>query len=744
MVRKACQKLINENDNKTIIEIYEELISKIQDKEKGQSRKSKCIEENICQTLMKNIQSGDSEVVHSSGKFLRALLTNCHIAQEAAIKAGLGVVVSSQLVKYNDIAEISGVLSGSIWGMANNEDKNGLISKTTVDGLCGCLDNTNIFAVTSAVGALLTLAEDDQFVHLIEKSDIMKKIVKVIQMGEEDETLARLIGGFLCNAAGEKETQVQFNEAGGIEALFKLLEKQENNLTVVARIMSGIRALSNEDEGVLEKLIENSSRFISIGKKHPNEEIIIPMLGIFFNFSQTDSKEVEVHQKCSEIVSNYTNISKEGARLALGYYMNLSTCEEVAEDMAENQKIINEVKKAMDQNEDEDKIISRGCGFLQNISDFEEGRKAILEQGITKNLIEGFKKNREEEEVVKSCLSAITNMSQADELAIEVVKEGGAKEIDHVLDDNKDEELVRLALICVINISSSDNVEEYIDKDWCKHIIEDLDKFKKPIIKEKAITAISGLATMEGLKKELIENDVITALAKYFHVSEVTQIKALNTLFALSSEAEVPKKIVEAHLLSSAAQTINISVCSENFCGLIANCAKDQSIHYELLPFVQDILTIIKSKKTEKAVMFGLNVLINLCSNKETREALRTKEIVNVIVKSISSFKPTKSIVLSGYSALGNASIDEEIKKELDKNLAFETTQQIVKLYKNDDVVLEKVVNFIAAACNHSVENKKLVNEKLGTTLEEMKGFVKNGKTKEIIEKIQKAIKQNS
>ncbi|ELP90604.1 hypothetical protein EIN_021130 [Entamoeba invadens IP1] len=745
MVRELCQKLLTLKEETDIIETYDSIIGECQDKEKGTESKQSCLEENLLQSIIRDIQSTSSDVVRSAGAALRCLLTNFEPAQSSAVKSGLPTIVASQLQKYSDIPEISGVLSGSIWGMADSQHKNLLVNPQIANALSSALNTENEFALTSAVGALLTLAEDDDFVKLLGKTQIFKQIAGLTPVAVKDEALARIIGGFLCNAAGESTTQKLYQAANGIDSILQILEAHQSNVQIISRILSGIRSLSSDDTGVLEDLIKVSKRFITIAETHPSEEVVVPLLGILFNFSQTDSMEEEVHNTCTVVVQKFCAVSKDASKIALGYFMNLSTCETVAKEMAKSDVITMEVKKAMDKYESVEKIITRGCGYLQNISDFEEGRDGIMKSGITKNIVDEFKKHQDEEEVVKSCLSAILNMSQEDELALELMKLGAAKEIDEVLKKKKDEEIVKLALVCVINITSSDGIDQYLEKDWAKHTVECLEKYTDKLIKEKAVTAICGIAMAgnaeNNLKNELIKEGAVEALAKAFHVSQVTETKALNALFALSSETEAAKKIIEARVLSSAAQTVKLSAaCSENFCGLVANCAKSQDVHPDLITYVDDIIAVISAKKTEKAVMFGLNALINLCSNKETREALRKYGVVAIAAKSISSFKAVKQIVVSGWSALGNMSIDEVIKTTVDAAGVFELCVDISKLYKEDETVLEKIVNFIAAACNKSQDNKKTVKEKLPALLDTLEASVKNQKTKEIVQKIKTAV----
>lgn len=744
MAKEMCEQLRTETNETEIARICEALVSECTDKSNGDLRKHECIEENIIQMLVPLLTSEDETVVRSSGRLLRCLVTNFPDAQEKAIQLGLGDVVARQLMKYTAVPEISGVLSSSLWGMADYNDASALVNRTVVDALCKALETDKTFPLISAVGALLTLADDDSFVRLIEKSTIMEKIAHIIPLAENDGTLARLIGGFLCNAAGEARTQQQFDANGGTEALMKLLGIYKDNDTVLSRLLLGLRALSNDDMGVLEKILSLSEEIEEAVKGKHDESVVIPLLGIIFNFTQTDDKEMEVHRRCTSIVIQYIDTSAEAAKLALGYLMNLSTSDEVAESMANTRDLTVKVQKALEKFGDVEKVVSRGCGFIQNISDFDDGRVAILESGITKDVVRVFESNKDNAEVAKACLSAITNMSQEDVLALEIVKEGATKGISYILENRKEDELLRLALICVINITSSDDVEPYIDSAWPVDVLTVLESCKEPIIKEKSVTAICGMSLIEKFKGPLVSNGVITALARAFHVSKITRNKALNALFALSGEPGVPQMIVDAHVIESAADIATTATSNaENFCGLIANCAKDKSVHSALTQFVGDILSIIKAKASQKAVTFGINAIINLCSEQSTREAIRSEPIVPVITKSIEDFMDVEPVIQSGWSALGNASIDEEIKKQLDGENVFELWEKTAEKYrKTSEVVKEKLVNFLVSACNKSDDNKRIVQSKLGAYLKDFEGAEEEGRTKMVLKRLNEAIEQ--
>ncbi|KAL7717060.1 hypothetical protein QTN25_005651 [Entamoeba marina] len=735
MVRSACNTLAHETNENTIVELFSGLNQKCSDKEKGESRKQKCL--------------ASIYYKHASSQFLRTFVTNSEATQKAAITSGIWKIVCSIIKQYYNDPEIAISLCGVIWGMADSGLQKELINVNIVDALNKALQVKDISTLIATVGALLTLAEEDDFVELLGSKETIQYIVKVIVIAQEDETLARLIGGFLCNACGEKNTQQQFMNNNGIEELMKLYKKFSGVPTVVSRILSGIRALTAEDEDVVKTFFKYVEEIIDVADKFPNDDVASALLAILFNFSQVEDMENEVHLKCTQAVQTRALISVETAQLALGYLMNLSTSDSVAEDFSNTTKIIETVQKAMSVYQNLPKIIIRSCGFIQNISDFEAGCEALQTYQITRNIISAFQTFKSDYDVLHSVLAAITNITQDDDLAVQVLVDGIGKHLDDILINyisnssrtDDDDDLLRLSFICIINITASNGVDLYLPTTWGPHIIKAIQSTTNTTLCEKGIACLNGISLIGNVQNNLLDNGIVEVIVKHFQISQATTAKGLNTLFALSGLPEAPHFIIEANALPQAVQAVQISTTSaENFCGLLANCAKDKNVHTQLIKYAKNVIEIINSQLSEKAIMFGLNAIINLCSSEDTRVSLQSFELPKVISNAISSNKSIKTIVVAGWSALGNASIDSEIKKSLDSVGAFELCSEILTFYQNDEQVTEKIVNFLAAACNRSEDNKSVVNKKLGRVLEQLKDVISSERTKDIITRILKAI----
>ncbi|KAL7718768.1 Uncharacterized protein QTN25_003725 [Entamoeba marina] len=688
MVRSACNTLAHETNENTIVELFSGLNQKCSDKEKGESRKQKCLASNILQTCMKHLESGNIHVIKVSSQFLRIFVTNSEATQKAAITSG-------------NLENCFGL-------------QKELINVDIVDALNKALQVEDISTLIATVGALLTLAEDDDFVELLGSKETIQYIVKVIVIAQEDETLARLIGGFLCNACGEKNTQQKFMNNNGIEELMKLYKKFSSVPTVVSRILSGIRALTANDEDVVKTFFKYVEEIIDVADKFPNDDVASALLAILFNFSQVEDMENEVHLKCTQAVQTRALISVETAQLALGYLMNLSTSDSVAEDFSNTTKIIETVQK--------------------QCLDFEAGCEALQTYQITRNIISAFQTFKSDYDVLHSVLAAITNITQDDDLAVQVLVDGIGKHLDDILINfissssrtDDDDDLLRLSFICIINITASNGVDLYLPTTWGPHIIKAIQSTTNITLCEKGIACLNGISLIDNVQNNLLDNGIVEVIVKHFQISQATSVKGLNTLFALSGLPEAPHFIIEANALPQAVQAVQISTTSaENFCGLLANCAKDKNVHTQLIKYAKNVIEIINSQLSEKAILFGLNAIINLCSSEDARISLQSFELPKVISNTISSNKSIKTI---------------KLKKSLDSVGAFELCSKILTFYQNDEQVTEKIVNFLAAACNRSEDNKSVVNKKLGRVLEQLKDVISSERTKDIITRILKAI----
>lgn len=744
MVRKNCKQLQEETNDEKIIEIIGEIIQKIQDKEKAENRKDKCLDEKIVETIVKLLNTEKDEIIEEASKLLRSMLSEHEKSQNLVMKSEIPSIVIKLLDKYYLNVNIANSLIGSIWGMSQIDNKTKFINSTTVKMFDKLFENKNIDVLTSIMGSLLTLASEDDFVCLIENSKIMSNVSEIMKYAEDNEFLARLIGGFLLNAGSTQKNQNDFLNANGVDNLINLLEKYQNNETIVMRLLNAIRSLSGEDEDTLVKMIEIADRFIAVVEKLGKDSVVENLMGIFFNFSQTDDKEMEIHSKCTKILTKYINKSENGCSLALGYLMNLSLNDEVAEEMAKDKDLIKEVKEALDHNEENAKIIARGSQFIANICSYEESKKYIIEYEVVHDVIEGLKKHRDENDVLKSIMACLTNMSNEDDLVDEIVKEDGInKEIDHILDDCKEESIVKSTLIALANILSCRPDADNVDEDYAKHIIEIVDKFDAQIVKEKAFVALGFLSFIPETKKDLMEHGILKTVLKNFSISQITESKGLQIVFCLTDDiTDYVDEIVKSGVIEMCKKAVPWSpTCAEQFNGLVANCAKVQEsdIHSLLLPYLDEVMKIINFQKTERSVDFGIMALLNLAIKEETREAMRSMKVIECIGNALNSFKTDKAICDHCFGALASLAKDEELKEKLDENNAFILCSEIVKTFNNEKGLLERITIFLAYATQNSDNNKQHIKDKLMETLEILK---ENGneKTQKLVDGIKKRI----
>ena len=742
-VRKLCKSLQTFTEREDIIDALEDLVNRCQAEGKSESRKQRAIDSDIMATLKTLLEHSDESIVLSATKLFGVLLAEFTPAQNAAIQSGMPSVVFTQVLKHKEHLGITERLTRSIWGMAEADIVTPLISDECVKTLSQIIESDELSVLRLAVGALLTLCGNDKFVRLIEKSDLMKKFVNVINKAKEDQTLARFVGGFIINACDNDVNQQSLMRSNGIEALVELLKKFEDNVVIVAKLLRGFRSITSENQSVLSRVISVSESLIEVGKKHDdNDDVVESLLGIIFNFSLTESEEELVNKKCTKAVADLMDKCEEGMKLALGYLMNLSTCDEACEDMVKDARIMKSVKKAMDKHEDDAKVILRGCGYVQNASAFEEGKQQIIETEIIHDVVEGMKKNINEEDVVKSCLLAVVNMATDPDLAEILAKEEIAKELDNVLDHSKDQELVRLALTSILNLSTCGaNIVEYMEEDWAKHIIEVMDKFNVKEIRERALYVVSALSPIQMMQEKFVEHDVFSRMYKYINTSDLAEMKTIAAISNLTKHPQAAKMIVESKVLEKEKEIIQKTVQNgENFAAAITNLAIRVELHDELVKFANVVLEIIKAKKSERGLVSGLKAILNLCMRKESREQMRGLNIMETLCGILSAYKTNKLITFNVLNAMTNTCADEEMKKDTDKYQGYELVNEVVEIYKDQDDILDRCVNFYVQSSNGNKSNSAIMKQKSRDSILKLKEYSKNQKTLAIIDQLIKRV----
>ena len=719
-----------------------------------------CAAHNIFDILKREFAMNNDQVLNKCYSLARTLLSVTDKLLDAAIKSGLCEKCASRIEaiiemprdKQEDPHFVNAVSDccGCIWGLCQSEEQHGLIKKDIIIAIQHALEQKIAKTSVTAMGALLSIAEDDDCVELISKTEVMKTLKDTIKMCADDvnddtKKVCRYIGGFLCNAGCNQTIEKQFVDYRLLEQIMRLLEKVKEDSVLVGRLMLGLASLTSEIAESQDYVIQNAKKIGDIAETHMNDaDVIEPFTKLVFNLSLTDDMTTALNFQCTDIIVRHLSQNETIATNLAGYLMNITAEDHTAEEISKRQDIIKGLCKGMNEYTS-DKYFTRCCRFLQNICKYDHGAATVSELGVMGSIIKVLN-DTDDEEVQEACLGGLTNCSLNDQLAIEIGQNNFTTVGSKLLASKTNEEIIKLVLRTGTNMSCQD-VGSYIDADFVKQLMELLNHSNLDIVKRDVVLlySISKFASCQNIEIEQQYCQKIPNVMAKLQDDDATIYKVFQTVFELSCNSEAQIQIVKSGVIDQMLPILGDNpVYCELFCGIIGNCSITAETHEDLATYLPDVLRIIehpKSDKYMKAISYGLNALTNISSSDETRKNLVKLNIPEKLSKLLQNYREQQKIVVTTIQALTNLAMEDEIKKQLHPAGCLHAIVPVVKGYIKEMDVIKRICNFLAATCNRApIEVKKAVYDTLNDIIEQLIDCIDDASLKEKFERIQKVI----